>query len=165
MNKQEIVDFLSQPENFMLGREVADEILAAQGFVASLWGVDDVREVANGKELTDEQCMEVLDTVMSNHDASIGINWDVIGYHYNDIFGQDDDDEEENEEAELFYFIDLDERGEFKASLRNRDDDTLLAFDDEIFEDGFMKHKEDTDGLLKYVQSLGYTATKITKSN
>lgn len=99
MTKQEIVDFLSQEENFMLGREVADEILAAHGFVAFLWGVDDVREVANGKELTDDECMEVLDTVMSNHDASIGINWDVIRYHYNDTFGQDEDEDEDSEES------------------------------------------------------------------
>ncbi len=69
------------------------------------------------------------------------------------------------EEGELFYFIDLDERGEFKASLRNRDDNTLLEIDDSFFVDGFMKHKTDMVGLLAYVQSLGYITTKIIKSN
>ena len=44
---------------------------------------------------------------------------------------------------ELFYYIDMDERGEFRASVRDHYDNTVLEIDDSIFEDGFMRHKHD----------------------
>jgi hypothetical protein len=104
MSKQEInevVDFLSQPENFMLGREVADEIFATQGFVAFLWGVDDIRCVKGGQNLTNEECFEILDIMERNHDANIGVNWDVIRYYVSDYVTEEeyknDKRDEENE--------------------------------------------------------------------
>jgi hypothetical protein len=98
MTKQEIVDFLSQEENFMLGREVADEILAAHGFVAFLWGVEDIRSVKGGQNLTDEQCMEILDKIQSKHDASIGVNWDVISYYVFDYVSDEDYENDKRDE-------------------------------------------------------------------
>lgn len=48
-----------------------------------IWCVDDVKSIA--EDLTDEECRQVLEAVKSNHDATIGINWDVLEYWANQI--------------------------------------------------------------------------------
>lgn len=62
------------------------------------------------------------------------------------------------------YCINLDERGSFLADVLNQDGKVLYevadgdCMDDEstsIFEDGYMKDKNDLDGLTTYLQSLG----------
>jgi len=62
------------------------------------------------------------------------------------------------------YFINLDERGSFYADVRNtsgktvfeiKAGDSLPEGETSIFEDGFMKHKDDLDGLKKYLVELG----------
>ena len=53
------------------------------------------------------------------------------------------------------YHINLDERDEFYADVRNQYGKTVFeihGFD--IFEDGFMKHSEDIDGLAEYLLDL-----------
>lgn len=55
----------------------------------------------------------------------------------------------------LEYFINLDERGEFYADVRYRDDTVFEIKGFEIFEDGFMKHKRDLCELNAYLVSLG----------
>ena len=51
------------------------------------------------------------------------------------------------------YYINLDERGEFYADVRRESDGATVyeihGFD--IFEDGFMRHKHDIDGLASYL--------------
>jgi len=63
-----------------------------------------------------------------------------------------------------YYFINLDERGSFYADVRNengktlfeiRDGDLLAADESSIFEDGFMKNKNDLAGLKSYLVSIG----------
>lgn len=53
----------------------------------TLWHWDDIKQQATDdtfeKEfqdniLTDEQCQEIEDFILRKHDATIGINWDVI---------------------------------------------------------------------------------------
>lgn len=47
------------------------------GYPVSIkWNVEDVLEVR--PDLTEEQAFAVLRSVESNHDANIGINWDVL---------------------------------------------------------------------------------------
>jgi len=54
------------------------------------------------------------------------------------------------------YYIDLDERGEFRADVRNFKGDTVFEIEGgEIFEDGFMRNKNDTHGLREHLISLG----------
>lgn len=56
----------------------------------------------------------------------------------------------------LTYFINLDERGEFYADVRNAYDKPVFEISGfEIFEDGFMSHSRDLDGLKDYLVSLG----------
>lgn len=49
------------------------------------WCTDDVIYQAEimGIPLTEEQADAILDNVDRYHDATIGINWDVIGTHIN----------------------------------------------------------------------------------
>ena len=57
--------------------------------------------------------------------------------------------------ANLQYFINLDERGKFFADVR-RDEKTIFEIHDfDIFEEGWMKHKKDLNGLLEYLIDLG----------
>ena len=44
------------------------------------WGLDDVLHQAkeDGVEITEDQALNVLSTMDSKHDASIGMSWDVI---------------------------------------------------------------------------------------
>jgi len=58
--------------------------LAAHGYIAAAWHIDDVREVR--PDLTDKQCMEVLIECDRRHDAEIGINWDVLRCHADELF-------------------------------------------------------------------------------
>ena len=65
--------------------------------VIIIWEAEDVRLVIEQNdlplELDNDQCMEVLDYVVSKHDANWGINWDSILYAIEYIF------EDELEEA------------------------------------------------------------------
>lgn len=54
------------------------------------------------------------------------------------------------------YFINLDERGEFYADVRNPEGETVFEIKGgEIFEDGWMKYKDDMAGLKEYLVHLG----------
>lgn len=44
--------------------------------IAIIWSMEDVQEVRS--DLSNKQAMEVLQKVKENHDACIGINWDVL---------------------------------------------------------------------------------------
>ena len=64
-----------------LKEKLGDQLIAggdeAQGdWITIKWHVDDVLDVR--EDLTREQAKEVLHKVGGNHDAEIGINWDVI---------------------------------------------------------------------------------------
>jgi hypothetical protein len=48
------------------------------------WHIDDVLAVR--PNLTDAQAREVLAQAKHRHDASIGINWDVLAIHADDLF-------------------------------------------------------------------------------
>lgn len=69
------------------------------------------------------------------------------------------DDMDEDDASEFTYYINLDERGYFYADVRNSDDETVFeihGFD--IFEDGFMEHKHDMEGLKDHLVRLGIMA-------
>lgn len=62
------------------------------------------------------------------------------------------------------YHINLDERGDFNADVRNSSGKTIYEImagislgenESSIFDDGFMKNKHDLEGLTEYLQSLG----------
>jgi len=65
--------------------EIADDEIAI------IWSAEDVLSIR--EDLTPEQALEVLEQADHKHDANIGINWDVLGYHANWMFPE----EEEND--------------------------------------------------------------------
>jgi hypothetical protein len=53
--------------------------------IAAIWGIEDVQEIR--PDLTDEQAWEVLQYAGGSHDATIGIDWDVLACHAETLFG------------------------------------------------------------------------------
>jgi hypothetical protein len=51
------------------------------------WSTNDVQSRAEdmGVEITAEQGDEILQNVFDNHDANIGVNWEVIEFHIEDF--------------------------------------------------------------------------------
>jgi len=61
-----------------------------------------------------------------------------------------------SEKKTYLYFINLDERGEFYADVRDDSNNTIFeikGFD--IFEDGWMRNKNDLMGLKNHLVDLG----------
>ena len=53
------------------------------------------------------------------------------------------------------YWIDMDERGEFRATVHDPRGREVMSINEEIFEDGYMRHKKDLSGLASYLEDLG----------
>jgi hypothetical protein len=51
--------------------------------ITIVWGIDDVRSIA--EDLTDDQCREVLQMAKNNHDANVGINWEVLEQYVEEV--------------------------------------------------------------------------------
>lgn len=52
--------------------------------IAVKWGIEDIQSIR--PDLTDEQASTVLQAADRCHDAEIGINWDVLRFHADDLF-------------------------------------------------------------------------------
>ena len=52
------------------------DLLATRREIAVIWCIEDVQEIR--PDLTEDQCWQVLETTSRYHDATIGINWDVL---------------------------------------------------------------------------------------
>ncbi|MDG1950125.1 MAG: hypothetical protein P8J32_04935 [bacterium] len=60
------------------------KLAAAEKTIALVWGLIDIQDTCKNNykvELTDEQALEVLAIIDHRHDASIGVNWEVIDVH------------------------------------------------------------------------------------
>jgi hypothetical protein len=68
---------------FPIPAEIHD-VLEAYGYLAAIWCVEDVQSVR--PDLTDGQCREVLQQCHRIHDATVGINWDVLRFVADDLF-------------------------------------------------------------------------------
>lgn len=70
-------------------------------------------------------------------------------------------DEDEDQDGRNYnYQVDLDERGEYKATVYDDCDNEIWDIADiqelnQLIEDGYMKHKQDMDGLCSYLTKLG----------
>jgi hypothetical protein len=60
-------------------------LLAERRQIAGIWHIEDVQSVR--PDLTDDQAWQVLQAVRRNHDASLGINWDVLECNADILFG------------------------------------------------------------------------------
>jgi hypothetical protein len=48
-------------------------------------------------QMTDEEARDILSIILSNHDASIGVNWDVIGYYIDEWISEKEAEAEEKD--------------------------------------------------------------------
>ena len=55
-----------------------------EGSISIVWEVEDVQEMR--PDLTNKQCINVLQNLKRNHDACMGINWDVIEFMCDDLY-------------------------------------------------------------------------------
>jgi hypothetical protein len=62
-----------------------DAYLAKRRQIAVIWCVADVLEIR--PDLSGNQAWEVLQAAKDQHDAGIGINWDVLTCHADMLFG------------------------------------------------------------------------------
>lgn len=57
------------------------------------------------------------------------------------------------------YFINLDERGEFSADVRDEKDNTVFEIAGyDIFDDGYMSDKYDLNGLYRHLRDMNILA-------
>lgn len=60
--------------------------------IASTWDIDDVKSLQDDEDefdeserITDDEAKEVLQMANDNHDATVGINWDVLQSHLDHV--------------------------------------------------------------------------------
>jgi hypothetical protein len=46
--------------------------------LVDVWHIEDVREIPGAEGFTEKQCISVLEKAAQHHDATIGINWEVL---------------------------------------------------------------------------------------
>ena len=63
--------------------------------IATVWMIADVTSIR--PDLTEEQAWDVLQVADRRHDATIGINLEVLHYHAQSLFGDAPDDQEADE--------------------------------------------------------------------
>jgi hypothetical protein len=71
-------------------------LLAEYRQVAIVWDTGDVTSVR--PDLTDRQAWEVLKLAGQNHDATEGINWDVLDAHAEFLYGGADETDDAEEQ-------------------------------------------------------------------
>jgi hypothetical protein len=72
-----------------------DELLANRRQIATIWGIEDVKQVR--PDLSDDQAWEVLQAAKDGHEADIGINWSVLECHAEMLIGDAPDTDEAGE--------------------------------------------------------------------
>ena len=70
-------------------------LLAERQQIAAIWSVEDVQEVR--PDLTSHQAWEVLQEVERRKDAEIGINWMILEYVAEELFGPTPENEDSEE--------------------------------------------------------------------
>ena len=56
------------------------------GILHDDWGIADVKSL--DRRMNKKDCVKVLELVAENHDAEVGINWDVIQIHIDTVNGR-----------------------------------------------------------------------------
>jgi hypothetical protein len=148
-----------------------------EGSYEDVVGESEIRSNANGRgqnakpenfpdNLKRKGIEENDDFKKINEDTKyIVVDDDFNRVHYPDLIGKTFDNPpsfakvktvENNESNKTFhYYINLDERGEFNADVRDENDNTVLEITGDDFEMGVLKHKHDHDGLWRHLINLG----------
>ena len=115
------------------------------------------KQISN--EEFDRRLEEKLSKMKGNELLTISGIYELVSEEFNnDII---EEWEQDQEKTILHYFINLDERGEFFADVRDSEDNTIyeIKTNEEgtinLIDDGFMKHTKDINGLEKYLKQIG----------
>jgi len=84
MKHRKILDQAIKDAYLLSDWELIKKYAEKEGYIPNLWSIEDVKSTAIEKhkiKLTDEQAWEILNNIKNSHDATIGINWDVIECH------------------------------------------------------------------------------------
>jgi hypothetical protein len=71
-------------------------------FITIKWQIEDVQSVR--PDLSDEEANEVLGALENNHDANVGINWEVIEYAADNLFPEPDNLQELKDQRDALEF-------------------------------------------------------------
>lgn len=68
---------------------------------------------------------------------------------------------------QYFYYINLDERGDFYADVRDENDNTVYEIKsieqlNELIDNGFMRHSKDIEYLESYLMNIEFINSKDT---
>jgi hypothetical protein len=68
-----------------------DLLLESCNEIHITWSAEDVLETAQeiGYDLSEDHCVEILDSVQYNHDATLGVTWDTLKFAIRDFFSPD----------------------------------------------------------------------------
>lgn len=97
---QDCMDEITDGQLMALGRLFypnSDEIAKVSKQISSIavkWCVEDVQSIR--PDLTDEQAGAVLQAADRCHNAEVGINWDVLRFHADDLFPEDEQVDEQD---------------------------------------------------------------------
>jgi hypothetical protein len=67
------------------------KLLAKHRQIAVIWDIEDV--IAIRPDLTDDQAWHVLQAVEQYHDAGVGINWEVLEFQADILYGPEPETE------------------------------------------------------------------------
>ena len=69
--------------------EEAKKVLKENGYLAPLWHKEDILQQAKEDmiQLSEEKLEEVVELLENSHDATIGINWEVISTAIDTVMG------------------------------------------------------------------------------
>lgn len=85
LSHDEVTDLLTTlRERFARENAELRSIVRDHDTIAIEWHIDDV--FSERPDLSAEQALDVLQYIKDNHDASIGVNWDVINYVANLLY-------------------------------------------------------------------------------
>ena len=70
------------------------KVLAERNQIAVIWDIEDVQILR--PDLSDDQAWQVLEAVERNHDAGIGINWEVLEVQTEHLFPEPDQEKPVN---------------------------------------------------------------------
>ena len=57
------------------------------GSITITWNIEDVQSL--DPNISDDQAIEVLELALDNHDANVGVNWDVLEFWMSQVKKED----------------------------------------------------------------------------
>lgn len=115
ITEEQVLEYLASLGSSYQIEKVVKKAFEPFGIDFTTWSYEDIQSWAEqcGREVPDkDKAFEILQGIVENHDATIGINWDVIDSALDSVPYDEGDEIEEDEEE-----IDEDERYKFITGI------------------------------------------------